>query len=180
MIGMKDDESAAPQRVRVRARRGHPHHRLQADARVPAGPRQAGQGVRHQAGHPQPRAGRQGLALAPGRLGGHPEVDERIGVCIDVGHTARCGVDPVRAIRTCAARLYDVHLKDLASREAKSQAVEVGRGVLDIRGMLQALLDIGYSDHVGLEHEKDMNDPIPGVAESIGYIRGTLAAMRDR
>ena len=63
-----------PQRVRVCPRRGHPHHRLQADAGIAAGPRQAGQGVRPQAGHPQPRAGRQGLALAAGRLGGHPEV----------------------------------------------------------------------------------------------------------
>ena len=106
--------------------------------------------------------------------------DERIGVCVDVGHTARCGVDPVRALRTCSARLYDVHLKDLASRGAKSRPVEVGRGVLDVRGMLEALLDIGYSHHVGLEYEKDMNDPIPGVAESFGYIRGMLAAMRDR
>ena len=106
--------------------------------------------------------------------------DERIGVCVDVGHTSRCGVDPVRAIRTCAARLHDVHFKDLSSQEGKSQPVEVGRGVLDIRGMLRALLDIGYKYHVGLEYEKDMKDPIPGVAESIGYIRGTLAAMGER
>ncbi len=106
--------------------------------------------------------------------------DERIGVCVDVGHTARCGVDPVQALRTCAGRLYDVHLKDLASKVGRSQPVEVGRGVLDVRGMLKALLDIGYSHHVGLEYEKDMNDPIPGVAESFGYIRGTLAGMVKR
>ncbi|MGP0069761.1 MAG: sugar phosphate isomerase/epimerase family protein [Isosphaeraceae bacterium] len=105
--------------------------------------------------------------------------DERIGVCVDVGHTTRCGVDPIRAIRACSERLYDVHLKDLSSREGKSQPVEVGRGVLDVRGMLRALLDIGYKYHVGLEYEKDMKDPIPGVAESIGYIRGTLAGMRS-
>ncbi len=106
--------------------------------------------------------------------------DQRIGVCVDVGHTARCGVDPVRAIRSCSARLYDVHLKDLAGPAANSRPVEVGRGVLDIRGILGALREIGFSGHVGLEHEKDMNDPLPGVAESIGYIRGTLAALRDR
>jgi inosose dehydratase len=104
--------------------------------------------------------------------------DERIGVCIDVGHTARCGVDPVGAIRTCAPRLYDLHIKDIAGKEGRSRPVEVGRGVLDVRGMLRALLDIGYQYHVGLEYEKDMNDPIPGAAESFGYIRGTLAAMR--
>ena len=99
--------------------------------------------------------------------------DERIGVCVDVGHTARCGVDPVQALRTCAGRLYDVHFKDLATKEANSRPIEVGRGVLDVRGMLKALLDISYGHHVGLEHEKDMNDPIPGAAESFGYIRGT-------
>jgi inosose dehydratase len=106
--------------------------------------------------------------------------DERIGVCVDVGHTSRCGVDPIRAIRTCSERLYDVHLKDLSRRDENSQPVEVGRGVLDVRGMLRALLDIGYKYHVGLEYEKDMKDPIPGVAESIGFIRGTLAGMRER
>ncbi len=106
--------------------------------------------------------------------------DARIGVCVDVGHTARCGVDPSQAIRTCATRLHDMHLKDLSSKDGRSQPVEVGRGVLDIRGILRALLEIGYTHHVGLEHEKDMNDPVPGVAESIGYIRGTLAAMRER
>ncbi len=103
--------------------------------------------------------------------------DERIGLCVDVGHTKRCGVDPIRAIRTCSARLYDVHLKDLTDR---LQSIEVGRGILDVRGMLRALLDIGYTYHVGLEYEKDMKDPIPGVAESMGYIRGTLAGMRER
>jgi sugar phosphate isomerase/epimerase len=107
-------------------------------------------------------------------------LDERVGLCIDVGHTARAGVDPVQAIRSCAARLYDVHLKDLVSREPRAKVIEVGRGVLDIRGILQALRDIGFGGHVGLEHEKDMNDPLPGVAESIGYIRGTLASMKDR
>ncbi len=106
--------------------------------------------------------------------------DERIGVCVDVGHTARCGVDPIHALRTCAGRLYDVHFKDLTTKEPNARPVEVGRGVLDVRGMLRVLLDIGYGHHVGLEHEKDMSDPIPGAAESFGYIRGTLASMGNR
>lgn len=107
------------------------------------------------------------------------KLDRRIGVCVDVGHTAHCGVDPVEAIRTCSARLYDVHMKDLASKGPRARPIEVGRGVLDIRGILAALREVGFSGHVGLEHEKDMNDPLPGVAEGIGYIRGTLAAMRQ-
>ncbi|MHB1558024.1 MAG: sugar phosphate isomerase/epimerase family protein [Isosphaeraceae bacterium] len=108
------------------------------------------------------------------------KLDERIGLCIDVGHTARCGVDPAKAIHTCAERLYDVHLKDLSHRQNQWQTVEVGRGDLDIRGILQALRDVHFRGDAGLEYEKDMHDPLPGVAESIGYIRGTLASMKDR
>lgn len=104
--------------------------------------------------------------------------DERIGICIDVGHTARCGVEPVDAIRKCAPRLYDLHFKDLASREGKSKPVVVGRGVLDTKAMLRALLDLKFAHHVGLEYEAEMNDPLPGVAESIGYVRGVLASMK--
>jgi sugar phosphate isomerase/epimerase len=103
--------------------------------------------------------------------------DERIGLCIDVGHTNRCGVDPAKAVRTCAARLYDMHMKDLDGPGPKARGIEVGRGALDIRGILQALLDVKYAYHVGLEFEKDMNDPLPGTAESIGYIRGVLSGM---
>jgi sugar phosphate isomerase/epimerase len=101
--------------------------------------------------------------------------DERIGLCIDVGHTARCGVDPAEAIRRCAARLHDVHFKDIEAPSGRSRPVEVGRGVLDTRAILRALLDIKYTHLVGLEYEKDAKDPIPGAAESIGYVRGLLA-----
>jgi inosose dehydratase len=104
--------------------------------------------------------------------------DKRIGLCIDVGHTARCGVNPAEAIRKCAGRLYDLHFKDIDGAGANSKPVEVGRGVLDTRAMLRALVDVGYAHHVGLEHEKDMKDPLPGVAESIGYIWGVLSGLR--
>ena len=104
--------------------------------------------------------------------------DERIGVCIDVGHTARTGVDPVAAIRKCAARLHDMHIKDISVPSGSSKPVELGRGVLDLRGILQALLDIKYAGHLGLEFEKNLNDPIPGTAESIGYLKGVLSGLK--
>jgi inosose dehydratase len=104
-------------------------------------------------------------------------LDPRIGLCIDVGHTARCGVDPVSAIKTCAGRLYDLHIKDIAVPSGGSKPVELGRGVLDLRGILRALLEIKYAHHIGLEFEKDLQDPIPGTAESIGYLKGLLAGM---
>jgi sugar phosphate isomerase/epimerase len=105
--------------------------------------------------------------------------DPRIGLCIDVGHTARTGVDPSDAIKRCAARLYDLHIKDIAVASGKSQPVELGRGVLDLPEILRSLLKIKYPYLVGLEYEKDMKDPLAGVAESIGYIKGVLVGMRN-
>jgi sugar phosphate isomerase/epimerase len=105
------------------------------------------------------------------------DLDERIGLCIDVGHTARAGVDPAQAIVKYKSRLYDLHFKDLSSLKGKPGLVEVevGRGVLDIRGMLKALLEIQYPHHVGFEHERTAEDPLPGIAESVGYTKATLA-----
>lgn len=104
--------------------------------------------------------------------------DPRIGVCIDVGHTAKAGVDAAEAIRKCKDRLYDVHLKDVTNPQQRGPEVELGRGHLDVRGILAALLEINYQYHVGLEHEKDPKDPVPGVAESVGYAKGLLAVAQ--
>jgi inosose dehydratase len=104
--------------------------------------------------------------------------DKRIGLCIDVGHTARAGVDPADSIIKCQERLYDVHLKDISALGDKNTPIEGGRGILDSKSILAALLKIKYRGLVGFEYEKDGKDPIPGLAESVGYIKGLLAGMR--
>src|SRR5262249_21166523 len=58
------------------------------------------------------------------------ERDKKIGLCMDVGHTFRCGVDPSLAARRYASRLYDIHNKDLAEAAVKTKGVPLGRGVL--------------------------------------------------
>jgi len=106
-------------------------------------------------------------------------LDARIGLCIDIGHAARAGADPVAAIREYAPRLYDLHMKDtVAVAGAKTDIpVEVGAGRLDIRGVLRALLDIKYAGVVAFEYEKVAANPVTGLAESVGYVRGVLAAL---
>jgi inosose dehydratase len=103
--------------------------------------------------------------------------DERIGLCIDVGHTARAGVDPAESILKCQSRLYDCHMKDISALGDKNTPIEGGRGILDSKSILRALLKINYTGLVGFEYEKDAKDPVPGLAESVGYIKGLLAGM---
>jgi inosose dehydratase len=101
--------------------------------------------------------------------------DPRIGLCIDVGHTARGGADPADCIRKYHERLYDVHLKDIHQLAPNGRPIEVGRGALDIKGILTALIEVKFAGDVGFEYEKDAADPLPGLAESVGYVRGVLA-----
>ncbi len=103
--------------------------------------------------------------------------DKRIGLCIDVGHTARAGVDPAESLIQCQERLYDVHMKDISALGDKNTPIEGGRGILDCKSILAALLKIKYQGLVGFEYEKDGKDPVPGLAESVGYSKGLLAAM---
>lgn len=105
--------------------------------------------------------------------------DARIGLCIDVSHTMRAGVDSGEAIRKCAARLYDVHLKDTQAVPGAMEdiPIEQGAGRIDTRGILTALLAIQYSGVVTYEYEKVVANPAIGLAESLGYLRGMLKAF---
>jgi inosose dehydratase len=103
--------------------------------------------------------------------------DERMGLCIDVGHTVRLGEDPVEVISQCSRRLYDFHIKDVTEATSKGKPTPVGLGIIDIVGVLKTLVDVRYGFHIGLEYEEKENDPMPGVIESFGYMRGVLAAI---
>jgi inosose dehydratase len=107
------------------------------------------------------------------------KLDPRIGLCIDVGHTMRAGADPAKAIRESAPRLFDMHIKDSTAAPGvkKDIPTEVGRGQIDIEAVLQALLDVKYSGAVAFEYERFGVNSIAGLAESVGYVRGMLAAM---
>jgi inosose dehydratase len=100
------------------------------------------------------------------------DLDKRIGLCMDIGHVVRIGEDPAALIEKYKDRLYDMHMKDEDKAVADGKAVEVGRGVIDIPAVIRALKKIKYQGCVAFEFEKDADDPTPGLAESVGYVRG--------
>jgi sugar phosphate isomerase/epimerase len=104
-------------------------------------------------------------------------LDPRIGFCIDVGHAARANANLVDAIHATGSRLYDMHIKDLTNLTSKESQVAVGEGVLPIREIFKALIDIKYPGFVDLEYEIHGDDPMPGVIESMAYMRGVLTGM---
>jgi sugar phosphate isomerase/epimerase len=104
-------------------------------------------------------------------------MDPRIGCCIDVGHTMRAGTNPVEAIKAVGPRLFDMHIKDLAQEKVKESQVAVGEGLMPIREIFETLIAIKYPGMVDLEYEINGDNPMPGVIESIAYMRGVLDGM---
>ncbi len=105
------------------------------------------------------------------------KMDKRMGLCIDVGHTQRLGLDPASQVEKYFDRLLDVHIKDVDVAAAEGGTVEIGSGVIDTPKLLRTLTRLKYTGTLHFEHEKDGKDPFPGVAESVGYVRGVLAVI---
>jgi sugar phosphate isomerase/epimerase len=104
-------------------------------------------------------------------------MDPRMGCCIDVGHAARAGTDVVQAIHAVGPRVFDIHIKDLANFQSRDNQVDVGDGIMPTRGIFEALIAIKYKGFVDLEYEIHGDNPMPGVIESFGFMRGVLAGM---
>jgi len=104
-------------------------------------------------------------------------MDRRMGLCIDIGHAVRAGTDVVRAIADAGARVLDMHAKDLRDPKSAASQCIVGEGVIPIAAIFQQLETIGYGGYVNLEYEIDADDPLPGMKQSLAYMRGALAGL---
>ena len=101
-----------------------------------------------------------------------------VGCCMDLGHSVRMGEDIVKDIKKYKDWIYDIHIKDESEASKKGQTWEMGRGVMDFKPIVETLRKIGYKGVVSLEFEKNGDNPHPGVAESIGYLRGVCDATK--
>ena len=103
--------------------------------------------------------------------------DERVGLCIDIGHSTRAGQDPAKAVVEYNKRVFDLHIKDVSAAVKDGKAMEVGRGVIDFPALVRALNKIKFKGMCSFEFEKDMSDSLPGIAESEGYFRGVIKTI---
>lgn len=102
------------------------------------------------------------------------DLDERMGICFDIGHNLRYGADSLADYEHYHKRIFDVHLKDVTGNTKQDKRIEIGRGVIDFRAFVKLLRKYHYTGCLSLEHEKDMDDPFLGIAESIGYMKALM------
>jgi len=83
--------------------------------------------------------------------------------CPDTGHLQAAGGDPVQLVSTYRDRIDYVHIKDL---DADGGFVPLGRGVLDVGGVLGVLHDTGFDGWVTVETDGWEGDPGEGARAS--------------
>jgi len=105
-------------------------------------------------------------------------LDPRIGFCFDIAHETRLGLDPISTYIKYRDRIYDFHIWDVDKPVKAGWCVEGGRGIIDFPKFFKTLRKYKYTGTCSLEYGKDMGDPLPGIAESIGYFRGVLAGLK--
>jgi sugar phosphate isomerase/epimerase len=105
------------------------------------------------------------------------DMDPRVGLCVDLGHTTRTGVDIVETLEEAGGRVLDIHIKDLRDLLDRESQCVVGEGAMPLPAVFQQLVDMGYSGYVNLEYEIEAQNPLPGMLRSFAYMRGVLAGL---
>ncbi len=104
-------------------------------------------------------------------------MDPRVGVCVDLGHTARTGIDLVEVLEMCGPRALDIHMKDLRDLTSAASQCIVGEGNMPVPAIFRQLEKMGYAGYVNLEYEIDAEDPLPGMKQSFAYMRGVIDGL---
>jgi sugar phosphate isomerase/epimerase len=106
------------------------------------------------------------------------DLDSRIGMCLDIGHDARDGRDPIADLKKYKDRVFDIHMKNTTAATKQGKTCEISRGIIDIPKFVKMLRKVKYSGACSLEYERNMKTPLAGIAESIGYFRGVIDATK--
>ena len=97
-----------------------------------------------------------------------------LGAAVDTGWWATQGYDPVAAIHELSGRLFHVHLKDVEEPGTHVTCMH-GDGCARIADCVQALLDIGYTGPVSVEHHAFDRDPTDECARMLAAIGEQLS-----
>jgi len=113
------------------------------------------------------------------------DLSPRIGFCVDIAYTYADGFDPSDILRRHAARVFDIHLRNVAVANNGSSGAAADHGLIDYVRILRTLKEFGYSGVCGLELANAYgasNEANPGadpswIPRSIGYFRGLMDAI---
>lgn len=104
------------------------------------------------------------------------DMDPVMGICLDIGHSFRCGHNPSEMLLKYKDRIYDMHFKDVDEPVKEGKTVVNGWGKMDFVSYVKALRKAKYAGKISLEFE--LKNPDMGIAESLGHFRGVLCVVK--
>jgi L-ribulose-5-phosphate 3-epimerase len=76
------------------------------------------------------------------------------GVCADLGHFPKSGIDPLEAVKKFKGRIIAIHMKDIAAfNHPALKDVRVGTGVVNFPAIFQELKDQQFKGHIYIERD---------------------------
>ncbi len=98
---------------------------------------------------------------------GHPN----FGVCADLGHWPKSGINPLDAVRKLEGHILGIHLKDIAAyNDPKLVDVRVGTGVVDFPAIFKELKRQNFNGYIYIERDaQDQPSNVPSVIETVRY-----------
>ncbi|WEG12580.1 sugar phosphate isomerase/epimerase [Pullulanibacillus sp. KACC 23026] len=99
-----------------------------------------------------------------------------VGSAIDTGWFATQGYDPVQAVYDLKDYIVHVHLKDVKAPGAHDTCA-LGDGIVDIKGVMAALKEIGFTGPMTVEHEPHTYDPTEEVKVSLERVKAWQAEL---
>jgi len=101
-----------------------------------------------------------------------------MGVCADIGHWVRSGLDPVECLKIVEGRLMSFHFKDLNEFGVKkAHDVPWGTGNSNVAGVMNEMKRQGFQGPISVEYEHNWLNSVPEVRESLEYFSRVSNAL---
>ena len=103
---------------------------------------------------------------------------KRIGMCADIGHWIRSGLDPVECLKKAEGHIVQLHFKDLNKKSKDAHDVHWGQGVANVKAVMQELKRQKFKGLFSVEYEHNWENNVPDVQASVNYFRQIVPTLQ--
>ena len=102
------------------------------------------------------------------------------GVCADLGHWPKSGIDPLDAIKKLSGHILIVHLKDIAAfNDPTLKDIPVGTGVVNFPAVFAELKKQHFNGYIYIERdEEDQPSNLPSVIQTVKYYNEQIGKLK--
>ena len=102
------------------------------------------------------------------------------GVCADLGHWPKSGIDPTEAVKKLSGHIIGVHLKDIAAfNDPTLKDVPVGTGVVNFPAIFAELKNQNFNGYIYIERDSvEQQGNLSSVIQEVKYYNEQIAKLK--